>query len=63
MAQQIVHELMKLLELTICLSRANLAASAGQEDGVAARRGWALGLDVLAANATHDATLLVDLKS
>ena len=46
----------------ILLAGANLAASAGMEDGVGAGGDGALGLDVLAPHPTHDPPLLVDLQ-
>ena len=49
--------------LTVVLAGADLAASAGQQDGVGARGLGTLGLDVLAAHAAHDPPLLVDLHS
>ena len=48
--------------LTIILSGADLAASAGQEDGVGAGGLGALRLDVLAANPANYSAFFVNLK-
>ena len=48
--------------LTVHLSRADLAAPAGQQHGVVARRRRALRLDVLAPHTPHDPPLLVNLR-
>jgi hypothetical protein len=47
--------------LTVVLSRADLAAAAGEKNRFCARGLRALGLDVLAAHPPHHSPLLVDL--
>ena len=55
----VIHFFLSLL--TVHLPRAHLAAPAGQQHRVVARRRRALRLDVLAPHAAHDPTLLVNL--